>query len=153
MCHMGHFSCHTAVPLLAGTAVLTDKLWSLSLAGKQTEVIDMLHTADFSTAGASPGQSDFSCEGGERLMGHALALPLLDFLAYRAGCTYLSDLPRATGWQRARLAQALNDIPADAASLHDWNDALDYLIQAPPAPTAQEARARLMAELDSADFS
>lgn len=80
---------------------------------------------------------------------NALTLPLLDFLAYRAGCTYLSDLPRATGWQRTRLAWALNDIPAHAASLHDWNDALDYLAQAPPAPTAQEARARLIAALST----
>ena len=109
----------------------------------------MLHTADFSTAGASSGQRDVSSEGGERLMSHALALPLLDFLAYKAGCSYLSDLPRATGWQRGRLARALNDIPADAASLHDWNDALDYLTQAPPAPTEQEARARLMAALNN----
>lgn len=85
-------------------------------------------------------------------MSHALALPLLDFLAYKAGCSYLSDLPRATGWQRARLARALNDIPADAASLHDWNDALVYLAQTPPAPTAQEARARLMAKLSDPDF-
>ena len=47
-------------------------------------------------------------------MGHALALPLLDFLAYKAGCAYLSDLPRATGWQRARLMRALENIPADS---------------------------------------
>ena len=82
-------------------------------------------------------------------MGHALALPLLDFLAYKAGCAYLSDLPRATGWQRARLMRALENIPADAASLHDWNDALDYLTQASPASTTQEARARLMAALSN----
>lgn len=81
-------------------------------------------------------------------MSHALALPLLDFLAYKAGCSYLSDLPRATGWQRARLVRTLGGIPAEAASLHDWNDALDYLAQAPPAPSAQEARARLMAALN-----
>lgn len=80
---------------------------------------------------------------------NALALSLLDFLAYKAGCSYLSDLPRATGWQRARLARTLEDIPAEAASLRDWNDALDYLAQAPPVPTAQEARARLIAELST----
>lgn len=75
----------------------------------------------------------------------ALTLPLMDVLAYRAGCAYLSDLPRATGWQRAQVARVLEEIPAEAASLRMWNDALDYLAQAPPAPTAQEARARLIA--------
>lgn len=44
--------------------------------------------------------------------------------------------------------RALENIPADAASLHDWNDALDYLTQASPASTTQEARARLMARIE-----
>lgn len=70
-----------------------------------------------------------------------LALPLLDFLAYRVGSTYLSDLPRMNG---ARLARELEQIPAEAASLHDWNDALEYLAQAPPEATPQDARDRLV---------
>ena len=35
----------------------------------------------------------------------ALALSLLEFLAYKAGCPYLSDLPRVIGWQRVRVGQ------------------------------------------------
>ena len=70
-----------------------------------------------------------------------LALPLLDFLAYRVGSAYLSDLPRMNG---ARLARELEQIPAEAASLHDWNDALEYLAQAPPEATPQDARDRLV---------
>ena len=70
-----------------------------------------------------------------------LALPLLDFLAYRVGSAYLSDLPRMNG---ARLARELEQIPAKAASLHDWNDALAYLAQAPPEATPQDARDRLV---------
>ena len=77
----------------------------------------------------------------------ALTLPLLDFLAYKAGCQYLSDLPRVSGWQRARLARELEQIPAEAASLHDWNDALEYLAQAPPEEKAQAARGRLLSLL------
>lgn len=78
---------------------------------------------------------------------NVLTLPLLDYLAYRAGCTYLSDLRYTGNWQRAQLARALEEIPAEAASLRAWNDALDYLAQAPPASTAQEARERLIAGL------
>lgn len=80
---------------------------------------------------------------------NALTLPLLDFLAYKAGCAYLSDLPRATGWQRVRLARALEDIPPEAASLRAWNDALNYLAQASPASTPEEARERLMTAMSS----
>ena len=64
----------------------------------------------------------------------ALALSLLEFLAYKAGCPYLSDLPRV--------------IPAESASLHDWNDALEYLAQAPPEATPQAARRRLLERLN-----
>ena len=80
----------------------------------------------------------------------ALALPLLEFLAYKAGCAYLSDLPYASGWQRVRLAHALERVPAEAAVLREWNDALDYLAQAPPEETAQAARERLIQSLSRA---
>lgn len=79
-----------------------------------------------------------------------LTLPLLEFLAYKAGCAYLSDLPRASGWQRVRLAHALERVPAEAAVLREWNDALDYLAQAPPEETAQAARERLIQSLSRA---
>ena len=42
---------------------------------------------------------------------------------------------------------ALAEIPAEAADLRTWNDALDYLAQAPPEQTAETARARLIAVL------
>ena len=74
----------------------------------------------------------------------ALALSLLEFLAYKAGCPYLSDLPRVSG---SRLARELEHIPAESASLHDWNDALEYLAQAPPEATPQAARRRLLERL------
>lgn len=76
-----------------------------------------------------------------------LTLPLLDYLAYRAGCVYLSDLRQAAGWQRARLARALEQIPAEAVDLRTWNDALEYLTREPSEPTAEDARARLIAAL------
>lgn len=76
-----------------------------------------------------------------------LTLPLLEFLQYKAGCTYLSDLRRLDSWQRARLARVLEKIPVGAVDLRTWNDALAYLAQAPPANTAEDARARLIAAL------
>ena len=76
-----------------------------------------------------------------------LTLPLLEFLQYRAGCAYLSDLRYISGWRRARLARVLEEIPAEAADLRTWNDALDYLAQAGPEQTAETARARLIAAL------
>ena len=77
----------------------------------------------------------------------ALTLPLLEFLQYKAGCTYLSDLKSISGWQRTRLARVLEQIPADTADLRTWNDALNYLAQAPPAAIAEAARERLIAAL------
>ena len=74
----------------------------------------------------------------------ALALSLLEFLAYKAGCPYLCDVPRVSGWQRVRMARELEHIPAESASLHDWNDAQDYLTGAPPEDTAQVAKERLV---------
>ncbi len=78
---------------------------------------------------------------------NALTLPLLEYLSYQAGCAYLSDLRYISGWRRARLARVLEEIPAEAADLRTWNDALDYLAQAGPEQTAETARARLIAAL------
>ena len=74
---------------------------------------------------------------------NALTLTLLEYLSYRAGCTYLSDLRYLNRWEKVQLAQTLEQIAVEAASLRVWNDALDYLAQAPPEQTAEEARARL----------
>lgn len=78
-------------------------------------------------------------------------LPLLEFLAYRAGCVYLSDLHNASSWQKARLVRELEGMPAEAVTLCEWNDALAYLAQAPPEGTAEAARKRLLCAL-SADL-
>ena len=81
------------------------------------------------------------------MTGDTLALPLLEFLQYRAGCAYLSDLRYIGGGQQAQLARVLEEIPAETADLRTWNDALDYLAQAEPEQTAEDARARLIAAL------
>lgn len=78
---------------------------------------------------------------------NALTLPLLEYLSYRAGCAYLSDLRYISDWQRVQLARVLEKIPAEAADLRTWNDALEYLAREPSEPTAEEARARLITTL------
>ena len=81
------------------------------------------------------------------MTGDTLALPLLEFLQCKAGCAYLSDLRYIGGGQQAQLARVLEEIPAEAADLRTWNDALEYLAGAGPEPTAEEARTRLIAAL------
>lgn len=54
-------------------------------------------------------------------------MSLLDYLAWRAGCDYLSDLRFLTSAQKLRLVHVLESVPAEAASLAQWRDALDYL--------------------------
>ena len=44
-------------------------------------------------------------------------------------------------------ARGLERIPAEAADLRTWNDALEYLAREPSEPTAEEARARLITTL------
>ena len=78
---------------------------------------------------------------------NALTLPLLEYLSYRGGCAYLSDLRYISDWQRVQLARVLEKIPAGAADLRTWNDALEYLAREPSEPTAEEARARLITTL------
>lgn len=74
-------------------------------------------------------------------------IPLLDALSIQADCAYLSDLHCLSGWQKMRLARALECVPADAASLKEWNDALQYLVRHPPEETADSARERLIQSL------
>lgn len=78
---------------------------------------------------------------------NTLPEPLLDYLARRAGCLYLSDLRFMDGPERWSVAQILRGISPEAASLHEWNDALLYLGQASPEQTGEDAKARLIAAL------
>lgn len=74
-------------------------------------------------------------------------IPLVDALSIQADCMYLSDLRYLDKWQRVRLARILEQLPADAASLEEWNNALQYLAQQSPEETAEAARERLLQSL------
>ncbi|WP_417083211.1 hypothetical protein [Evtepia gabavorous] len=74
-------------------------------------------------------------------------MDLLDALTIQADCDYLSDLKHLNDWQKIRLARELAKVPADAAALKEWNDALEYLTGAQPCDNAEQARAALIAGL------
>ena len=68
---------------------------------------------------------------------------LLDLLAESAGCSCLSDL-RAIKKPKRQLADKLERISPEVHSLAVWNDALAYLISAPPQHTPEVARKLLI---------
>ena len=74
-------------------------------------------------------------------------MPLLEYLAYRAGCRWLSDLHCLDGCQRIRLHHVLEQLPPEAAPLREWNDAVTYLTGRQPAATAAAARQALLDSL------
>ena len=56
---------------------------------------------------------------------HGLAAPLLDHLADRCHCAYLSDLRFLIEKQQRSLAREVEAVSADAAPLWEWPDALE----------------------------
>jgi hypothetical protein len=69
---------------------------------------------------------------------------LLERLARRIRCGYLSNLRWADDFQRLQLSNELEQIHPDAVSLEEWNDALQYLANAQPDEDARTARKRLI---------
>lgn len=77
-----------------------------------------------------------------------IRMSLLEAMSIQMGCAYLSDLRFLDGVQRGILAEKLESIPARAADLRDWNDALEYLTRnSRPMADAEQARAALIAAL------
>lgn len=76
-----------------------------------------------------------------------MKVPLLDYLQWKMGCAYLSDLHWLSGGQKMRLAREIERIEAPEASLHEWNDALEYLLGQAPRDTPETARDALIAGL------
>lgn len=74
---------------------------------------------------------------------------LIDRLAARLHCVSVSDLRYLDHTQRTLLLHELRNIPAKDDDLFDWNDALDYLVDAPPEKTSAAAKERLIALLSA----
>ena len=78
----------------------------------------------------------------------SLHLPLLDYLTYRMECTYISNLRFLDKIELGRLIKEIEEIPTDACSLWEWNDALCYLTcQNEPEKTPESAQAKLISLL------
>lgn len=72
-------------------------------------------------------------------------LPLLDYLTYRMECMYISNLRFLNKLEIRRLIKEIEEIPADACSLWEWNDALCYLVhQNVPEKIVESAREKLI---------
>ncbi len=69
---------------------------------------------------------------------------LLDLLSIQMGCMYLSDLRFLSPEQRRYLARRLELLTPREEDVREWNDALDYLAEAPPEDTARAAKERLV---------
>lgn len=75
--------------------------------------------------------------------------PLLETLARRLDCAYLSDLKYLDPARRRVLAELVRAMPEQEASCREWNDALNYLGGGESCSTAEKARTALMELLDS----
>ena len=74
-------------------------------------------------------------------------MSLLDYLARRTNCLFLSDLRQLDRRRRGLLLQVLERLPPEKFPPKEWNDALRYLAGASPEETAEKARTRLLALL------
>lgn len=70
-------------------------------------------------------------------------MSLLELLAWRSDCQYLSDLRNPKGCA-AHVLHELEKIDPEEAPLSEWNDALDYLAGAPAAENRTDAKNQLL---------
>lgn len=75
-----------------------------------------------------------------------IQVSLLDFLAYKAECQ-ISDLPTVAKEEPIRISHSVMWLRPGSESLAEWNDALDYLFQLPPAESCEEARKQMIMAL------
>lgn len=73
-------------------------------------------------------------------MTSAQLLSLVDYAAYVAGCTYVSDLHDLDTVGKRKIVRALEKLEPDIFPLREWNDALEYLVRAGPQQTPASAK-------------
>ena len=72
---------------------------------------------------------------------------ILDYLADEVECAYLSDLRIHKNDKLEQLIGAITNLSVKEYALHDWNEALNYLVQLPGQKTAEEAKRLLLSAL------
>ncbi len=80
-------------------------------------------------------------------MGSTQLLSLVEYIAYKINCDYISDLPCLDALGRAKAARVIENVPTETYPLSQWNDALQYIVHGRTALTAAEARTALMDKL------
>lgn len=80
-------------------------------------------------------------------MSSKMPISLVDYLAFRSECTYISDLPRIGTHGKLKIVRALEAVEVGVFPLREWNDALDYLAHERPCKTEEEARKKLISSL------
>ena len=76
---------------------------------------------------------------------------LFEYLRERAGCEFINDLPKTAKINPRLIIHAIASIHPNDFLLRAWNDALNYLVQAPAQETAEEAYALLIFALSAVD--
>ena len=72
-----------------------------------------------------------------------VSLSLVDYLAAKAGCMYISDLKYLPPTEKYFLYRTVRELSPDCFPLREWNDALEYIAGAPNEADAPEARKKL----------
>ena len=70
--------------------------------------------------------------------------PLVDMLAERIGCTYISDLSFLSRRGRKRLLPVILNTPVENYSLWQWNVALEFIAGQKAEASAAAAREKLI---------
>lgn len=82
-------------------------------------------------------------------MSTAQLLSLVEYIAYKAGCEYISDLHTLDEVKKRKAFWAVEKVMPEMYPLTQWNDALQYVVKADPEQTAEDARTALIAALSS----
>lgn len=79
-----------------------------------------------------------------------LRISLVDYLAARNNCVFISDLTHLNFIGKMRLAAVVNEIQPKDCSLHEWNDALQYIVAERPVDSPEVAKKNLLIALQCA---
>lgn len=72
-------------------------------------------------------------------------ISLLEIIMMDSGCRSLSDLSTISKESKLKIADHIeSDIPLDAPTLQDYNEALHYMLCVGPESTKEKARKRLL---------
>lgn len=82
-------------------------------------------------------------------MSAAQLLSLVEYIAYKAGCEYISDLHTLDEAKKRKALRAVEKVMPEMYPLTQWNDALQYVVKAESKQTAEDARTALIAGLSS----